>query len=380
MKLGHRVTVVTCAPNFPKGEVFEGYKNKLWQRETIDGIKVIRVWSFITSNEGFVKRIADYVSYMLTAILASLFVRQVDVVIGTSPQFFTAVGAWVVAGLKRRPFVFELRDIWPESIRAVGAMQNSLMLDWLEKLELFLYRRAQLIVSVTHAFKDNLVNRGINPDKIVVVRNGADLTRFRPMEKDAELVETLGLKGIFTVGYVGTHGMAHELGTLLEAAQILQERHGNASPHMVFVGDGAEKSNLRKRTRALGLTNTIHVDSQPRSQISRYWSILDATVIHLRRTELFKTVIPSKMFECFAMGIPILHGVKGESADIVTKAGAGLVFEAENPTALADQIEALMGDPKLSAQLKNHGIRAAAQFDRTHLAKEMLRHLQYLKP
>lgn len=377
--LGHRVTVVTCAPNFPKGKVFDGYRNRLWQREVMDGIEVIRVWSYITSNEGFAKRIADYVSYMLSAILASLFVRRPDVVIGTSPQFFAAVGAWVVAVLKRRPFVFELRDIWPESIRAVGAMQNSRVLDWLEKLELFLYRRAALIVSVTHAFRANLAGRGIDPDKIVVVRNGVDLARFQPMEKDVELVEALGLEGRFTFGYIGTHGMAHALGTLLEAAQILQERHGKASPRLLFVGDGAEKANLKARAEALGLANVQFIDSQERAEMPRYWSLLDATVIHLRRTDLFKTVIPSKMFECFAMGVPILHGVEGESAEIIAETGAGLTFEAENPEALADRIDALRENPALLAELKAHGVAAAPAFDRTRLARDMIEHIGRLK-
>jgi len=142
VKLGHQVTVVTCAPNFPSGKVFGGYENKLWQQEVMDGIRVIRVWSYITANEGFLKRVLDYVSYMAMAVLASFFVRKVDVVIGTSPQFFTACAAYLVGLCKRCPWVFELRDLWPESIRAVGAMKESRVLDWLEKLELFLYRKA----------------------------------------------------------------------------------------------------------------------------------------------------------------------------------------------------------------------------------------------
>ena len=379
VKLGHRVTIVTCAPNFPKGKVFDGYRNRLWQRETMDGIEVIRVWSYITSNEGFAKRIADYVSYMATAILASFFVRRPDVVIGTSPQFFAAVGAWIVAALKRRPFVFELRDIWPESIRAVGAMKGTRVLDGLEKLELFLYRRARMVVTVTHAFKENLTQRGIDPDKIVVVRNGVDLTRFQPMKKETALIEALGLKDRFTVGYIGTHGMAHALTTLLDAARILRDRHGEAAPQFLFVGDGAEKQNLVQRADQLGLKNVTFVESQERSEMPRYWSILDATVIHLRKTDLFKTVIPSKMFECFAMGVPILHGVEGESAQIIAETGAGLTFEAENAAALADRIEALNNNPELAKNLGDQGIANASRFDRVRLAHDMLQEIEELK-
>ena len=175
---GARVTVITCAPNFPKGRVFDGYRNRLWQQEVMDGVRVIRVWSYITANEGFARRVLDYMSFMLSAFLASLFVRRVDVVVGTSPQFFTAVAAWAVGAIKRVPFVFELRDLWPESIKAVGAMKQSAAIRLLERLEMFLYRRAARIVSVTHAFRETLIKRGIDGAKIDVVTNGVDVSRF----------------------------------------------------------------------------------------------------------------------------------------------------------------------------------------------------------
>jgi hypothetical protein len=149
VKAGHTVTVITCAPNFPKGEVFEGYSNRLWQRDDVDGIRVVRVWSYITPNEAFAKRVLDYMSYMVMAFVAAFFVRRVDVIVGTSPQFFTVCAAYGVSLVKRRPWLFELRDIWPESISAVGAMKSGWLLDALEGLELFLYRKAAAIVSDT---------------------------------------------------------------------------------------------------------------------------------------------------------------------------------------------------------------------------------------
>jgi glycosyltransferase involved in cell wall biosynthesis len=178
VKAGHRVTVITGAPNFPKGKVFPGYRNRLWQSEEMDGIRVVRVWTYVTANEGFTRRILDYLSFMVSAVFGAIFVGKVDLVIGTSPQFFTAVGAWIVSVMKWRPFVFELRDLWPESIKVVGAMKDSWALHMMERLELFLYRRAFRIISVTHAFKRNLVERGIDPHKIRVVTNGVDTTRF----------------------------------------------------------------------------------------------------------------------------------------------------------------------------------------------------------
>ncbi|MCL4696712.1 MAG: glycosyltransferase family 4 protein, partial [Burkholderiaceae bacterium] len=214
---GEQLTVITCAPNFPTGRVFPGYSNRIWQEERIDGIRVIRVWSYITANEGFARRVLDYVSYMLMAFVAALFVRRVDIVVATSPQFFTAVAGWAVGALKRVPFVFELRDLWPESIKAVGAMKESAVIRGLEKLELFLYRRAALIVSVTHSFRDTLARRGIDARKVEVITNGVDIARFTPRPKDAVLEAELGLAGCFVAGYIGTHGMAHALETLLVA-------------------------------------------------------------------------------------------------------------------------------------------------------------------
>ena len=379
VKAGHKVTVVTCAPNFPKGKVFDGYRNRAWQTEEMDGIRVIRVWSYITANEGFVKRILDYQSFMVTATLASPFVRGVDVVVGTSPQFFTACAAYVVAGMKRVPWVFELRDLWPESIRAVGAMKESKALDWLEKLELFLYRKANAVVSVTNAFRDNLIGRGIDGAKIHVVTNGVDISRFNPREKDAELVRELGLEGKFVAGYIGTHGMAHALETLLEAAEKLKARPDGDRYRLILLGDGARKADLMQQAKAKNLDNVIFVDSVSKDEVVRYWSLLDVAIIHLRKTELFTTVIPSKLFECMGMGIPVLHGVAGESAAIVEKEGVGIVCEPENANALCDGLVKLAEDPALYEQYRSNALAGAKNYDRSELARKMLRVLESLR-
>ncbi len=376
---GETVTVITCVPNFPQGRVFGGYRNRLWQQEMVDGIRIIRVWSYITANEGFIKRVLDYQSYMLAASLASLFVRRVDVVVATSPQFFTAVAGWAVGALKRVPFVFELRDIWPESIKAVGAMQSSTAIRWLEKLELFLYRRAARIVSVTHAFRDTLARRGIDAQKIDVVTNGVDIARFTPRPKDEALTRELGLRGCFVAGYIGTHGMAHALETLLDAAEQLQQRADAPAIRLLLLGDGARKADLKADAARRGLRNVVFVDSVPKEQVARYWSLLDVAVIHLRRTELFTTVIPSKLFECMGMGIPVLHGVAGESAGIVQAEGAGIVFEPENAGQLVDGLLRLQSDSALHQRLSAAALAAASRYDRRALAMKMLDILRALR-
>ena len=371
VKAGHQVTVITGAPNFPQGKVYAGYRNRLWQCETVEGIRVIRVWTYITANEGFVKRILDYLSFMVMATVAAPFVRKPHIVVGTSPQFFTACAGWAVGKMKRIPFVFELRDLWPESIKAVGAMQDSAAIRFFEKVELFLYRRAARIVSVTRSFRQTLMRRGIDGDKIEVITNGVDTTRFQPMEKDAALVSRYGLEGKFVAGYIGTHGMAHALETVLETADLFRQA-GDDGFRFILLGHGARKQALMEKAREMALENVLFIDSVPKDEVPRYWSLLDVSIIHLKKTDLFTTVIPSKMFECMGMGIPILHGVAGESAEIVEREGAGLVFEPENAKELRDKLLLLRDEADLYARLKNNGLAAAGNYDRSVLAARML--------
>ncbi|MGE4578794.1 MAG: glycosyltransferase family 4 protein [Desulfuromonadales bacterium] len=371
VQAGHRVTVITGAPNFPKGKVYDGYRNKLWQGEMMDGIKVIRVWTYITANEGFVKRILDYLSFMVTAFLAALFVRRPDIVIGTSPQFFTACAAWATGKFKRVPFVFELRDLWPESIKAVGAMQDSAAIRFFEKVEMFLYRQAARIVSVTESFKRILAGRGIDPAKIEVITNGVDISRFKPMAKDAELTALYGLEGKFVAGYIGTHGMAHALETVLDAARQLQQV-GEEGFHFILLGHGARKQTLVEKAKEMDLKNVTFIDSVPKDEVPRYWSLLDVSIIHLKKTDLFTTVIPSKLFECMGMGIPTLHGVAGESAEIVEREGAGVVFEPENADDLVENLMRLKNNQILYRQFKENCLAGAKNYDRSVLAGKML--------
>jgi len=377
VKAGHQVTIITCAPNFPAGKVFNGYKNKLWQTEEIEGMRVIRVWSYITANAGFIKRILDYISFMPPAVMASFFVKKPDLVIGTSPQFFTVCAAYLVSVFKRIPFVFELRDVWPESIKAVGAMNDSIIISVLEKIELFLYRKANIIVSVTHAFKKTLIRRGIDGDKIHVITNGVDISRFIKADKDSELVEKYGLQGKFVAGYVGTHGMAHNLETILDAALIAQEK--NDDIRFLLLGNGARKQELVELSKQMGLKNLIFVDSVGKDDVPRFWSLLDVSIIHLKKIELFTSVIPSKLFECMAMGIPVLHGVQGESAEIVESNQLGYTFEPENEQQLYQLLVELKDDRSVYQGFQQSALKASKKYDRSVLAGRFLRLLEAVK-
>lgn len=369
MKDGHNVTVITCAPNHPQGRVYEGYRNRFYQRETKDGITVIRVWTFVTANEGFFKRTLNYISYMCSAVVVSLFLPKADVVLSTSPQFFNGLAGYFVGKMRRIPWVLEIRDLWPESIVTVGAIKSQAVIKMLEWIERFAYRNADHIVPVTDSFKVYILGKGIEAGKITVVKNGVDLAQYRPVDGASELAEELGLTGKFIVSYFGTHGMAHHLETILDAARRL-----NNSPNIVFlmVGDGAERQTLVRMRDTMGLKNVMMLDQQPKSRMPELWALSDVSLVLLKKSDLFKTVIPSKIFESLAMAKPIVLGVEGESADLLRAAQAGLCIEPEDADQLVARVLELSRDTQLRQRLGSSGRRfVMEQFDRIILARKL---------
>lgn len=372
VKHGVDVTVITCAPNFPKGEVYPGYKNKWKQEEVMDGIRVIRVWSYITKNEGFVKRILDYISYAITAFWAGLFVKT-DLIVATSPQFFTAVSGRYLSFFKRKPWVMEVRDLWPESIVAVGAMKKNMAIRYFEWLEKRLYKSASKIIVVTDTFKEKIIEKGIIASKISVFKNGANLELFVPQPKPENLLEKFGLKDKTVFAYIGTHGMAHGLSFILESIESLQESHPHF--HFLFIGDGAERKNLVKKAGAINLENVTFIESVSKKQVVNYLSVMDVALVNLKKSDTFLTVIPSKIFEAAAMEKPILLGLQGETKGIIEKYNAGLCYEPENKEEFIKQAIKLV-EPEIYKE-KKQGCKALAQaFDRKKIALELLEDLK----
>lgn len=365
VRAGAEVTVITCAPNFPKGEVFEGYRNRLYAKEEVDGIEVIRVWSFIAPNSGFAKRVVDYFSFAITSFLAGLF-RKTDVIVATSPQFFTTWSAAALSLLKRKPWIFELRDIWPESIVAVGAGGNATMLRLLERIELRLYRSANRVVAVSPAFRTNLAARGIDPGKVDVITNGADLSRWGPREPEQALRDQLGLSGKFVVGYIGTMGMAHGLDFILRAAAEIEDER----LHFLFVGDGSEGQALR--AQAGGQRNVTFHPPVSKEDVPRFLAATDVALVPLRRSDTFRSVIPSKIFEAAAMRRPILLGVEGQAREIIEEHRAGLGFVPEDMRSFLAAVARLSSDSRLYGEFQAGGDSLARAFDRDHLAARML--------
>lgn len=368
---GHGVTVITSAPNWPDGRVYPGYRNRWRSVETVDGIRVVRVRTFITPNKGVIRRTLDFTSFMAAAFVAGLFERRPDVVAATSPQFFTAVAGWALAKARGLPFVFEASDLWPASIPAVGAMQGSRILDLVEKLELFLYRQATAIVVLSPAFKSDLAARGIDAGKIAVVLNGVEPERYAPRPRDAALGRELGLpEGAFVAGYAGTHGLAHALEKVLLAAERLKD---DPRIRILFVGAGATRDNMIREARRLGLDNVVFAPMQPKSRMPSVWSVCGAALVNLKDAPLFAEVIPSKMFEAMAMGLPLIVAApEGEATRLLERWGAGLAVPPEDPERLADAIRRLAGDADLRKRLGAAGREAAQTHTRARQARIML--------
>jgi glycosyltransferase involved in cell wall biosynthesis len=373
---GHEVTVVTCAPNFPLGRVYTGYSNRLWHFEIIEGIRVIRVWSYISANEGFLRRTLDYLSFMISGSLGAAFlVRRPSLVVATSPQFFCAIAGAMVSAFWRRPFVFELRDLWPDSIAAVGAMSEGRLMRLLRRVEYWLYHRAALIVSVTHSFRKILMQNGIPGEKIVVVRNGADLDSLSPGPRPAALEQRLGAQGKFIAAYVGTVGMAHGLQSVLDCAAIVGAQTNDIL--FILVGAGAELEALRENAQARDLKNVLFVGPVSKQDVVEYWRLCDVALVLLRDSPTFQHVIPSKIFEAWAVGKPVILGVAGESAQMVRDAQGGLVVQPEDSKALAHAVLRLLRNPTFANELGAAGRAAIVRdFDRDILARRMLTALE----
>lgn len=354
VRRGHDVTVITAVPNVPAGVPYEGYKNRWRQKEVIDGVRVVRVWTFLAPNAGTVRRIASYLSFMLTAVLAGLRLERPDVVVATSPQFFSGWAGRLLSRFRNLPFVLEVRDIWPESIVAVGAMRKSGLIRLLEKLELRLYAGATRIVTVGDAYRRKLLERGVSDPLISVVPNGVNLAFFKDTVGGGAFREEYGLGDRFVCAYVGTIGMASGLDVVIRAARRLKEA-GQTDICFALVGDGANRRELEAAVSAEGLDNVVLTGRIPKARMPEVLRGVNACLVHLIRTDLFRSVLPSKIFEAAAMERPIILGVEGYSAELIEEAGAGICITPENDGELVAAVKRLAGHPEEAAAMGSAG-------------------------
>jgi len=351
-KAGHDVTVLTGFPNHPTGVIPANYKHRSFSKEIMEGVKVWRHWLYATPNKGFLKKVICHLSFMISVVLLSLFRgSKPDIIIVSSPTFFSVVSAWFMSKVRNVPFIFEVRDLWPGIFVELGVLKNKWVICFLEKLEMFFYKEAWKVVVVTHGFKKNITDRGIPAEKIHVITNGVNLSFFEQRQGQAEKAEGLRKKLGFTkdqfiVLYIGAHGISHALSSVLEAADLCEDK----AIQFLFVGEGAEKQDLIDKKDYLNLANVHFSPGVPREEVPTYYHLADACLVPLRNIECFETFIPSKMFEIMACGRPIIGSLKGESARILEKSGGAVVTAPENSKKLLAAIKQVQVDPKLGSR------------------------------
>lgn len=370
---GHTVTVVTGFPNYPTGVIPQAYRGRRSMDELIDGVRVLRTSVYATPNRGFSRRIINHLSFALSSLTAWRRVGRVDVIFVESPPLLIGFAALAYTRLKRAPFIFNVSDIWPQSAVELGALRNRFAIRLAEMLELHLYRRATRVSVVTPGMIERLAARGVPRQKLYLLTNGVDTTIFRPAPPDGELLKRLGLDARKLFLYAGTHGLAQGLDVILEAARKTTD------PDVLYVlaGEGAEKETLMSKATSLGIANVRFLPNQPKATMPALLNLAYAAIIPLKGLDLFRSALPSKMFEAMATARPIVVSVWGEAADLVGAAGCGIVVTPEDPDALRDAVERLARDATLARRLGDRGRQYAAEhFERAEIARgfaELLR-------
>lgn len=379
VKDGHDVTVVTCAPNVPNGVVYEGYGNRWTAKETINGVKVIRVWTYIAANKGTFRRIMNYVSYMVSAFLHCLFMARPDVMIATSPQFFCGWAGVLLHWFRRFPFVLEIRDIWPESIASVNADLPAGALKIVSWMERIMYRTSDWIVTVGEGYRQKLIHeRNVPSEKIDIVMNGVDTEHFFPHPRNRELLAEFGIQDKFVCSYIGTIGMACGLHVVLDAADILRKEGCNRIV-FVLVGDGACREELQKAAKERNLDQIIFTGRRPKQEMPDWIASSDVNLVHLKKTDLFTTVMPSKIFESAGCARPMIIGVDGFAKKFVLDAEAGFPMEPENAGELVEILKKMVDDKALCDRLGMNAFQnISTKYNRDQQAKDYLEILEKL--
>lgn len=373
MAAGETVTVVTGFPNYPAGEIFPGYRGKRFMEDSYDGIRVLRTWVFATRSRGFIGRLLNYFSFPIFSLLAVRKLGPTDIIYVQSPPLFTGLAALWFSRLKRAPYIFNVSDIWPQSAIELGMLRNRIAIRLAEWLEHHIYRRATRITVPTPGILERLVVRGVPRDKIFLLTNGVDTAAYNVTSPDHGLAKRLGLDGHKVFMYAGLHGLAQGLDVILEAARLTR----NPDVLYVLVGDGADKAALVAKAEAEGISNVKFLPIQPTATLPALLNLVYATVIPLRRLDLFKAALPSKLFDSMAAGRPIVAPLWGEAAALVEAAACGLVVEPEDARAVQEAVEKLAGDPELARKLGEQGRRYVVEhFNRDDIAKRLVKLLE----
>jgi glycosyltransferase involved in cell wall biosynthesis len=371
VEMGNEVHVVTCFPNHPTGIIPDGYKGMKYMHEEMDGIHVHRNYVYATPNKGFIKKTVGHISFMFSSVLFSMSkINTPDVIITSSPTFFSIFSGYWYSLRKNAPFVLEIRDLWPAALIELGVMRRGFITNILEKMELFFYRKSKKLIMVTKSFKEDVVNRGVDSTKVHVITNGVNQDLFYPKEKNKSIINKYNLENKFVISYVGAHGISQNLSTILKAAKSLEKQN---EIQFLFIGEGAEKDKLKDIVCKQEISNVTFIDSQPKEMIPDFYNVSDISLIPLKNIELFKTFIPSKMFEIMACGVPIVASLEGEAADILNESKAAKVVKPDNPDEITNAIIKIKDDKILNEILKKNGPAFVEKnYSRKKLAEQYL--------
>lgn len=331
---GHDITALTGFPNYPTGKIYPGYKLRPWQKEKIDDVQVVRVPLYPEHSRSGILRALYYISFALSAsILGVWLIRKPDIIFVYHPPLTVAIPAWILSRLWRIPFVYQVQDMWPESLAATGMLNNKTALDYVRRAADIVYRKAKLIYVISPGFRKNLLSKDVPDSKIKVVSNWVDTDFYYPAERDEDLARELDLDGRFNIMFAGNIGEAQGLETVIEAAKLVRDL---PKIQFVLVGDGTARPMLEQMIADHALTNVLLLGRYPADKMSTLYALSDVLLIHLKNNPLFRITIPHKTFSYMASGKPIIAALAGDAADVVTSAGCGLSCNAEDPIAVAE--------------------------------------------
>lgn len=369
-KFGHEITILTAMPNYPRGEIFEEYRGKKIVKETIDGIDIVRTGIYATKSKDFVKRLRNYLSFTWSSVFSGAkHIEKQDVIITESPPLFLGWSGYVLSKMKKAKFVFNVSDLWPESAVKLDVLHNKAMIKASTWLEEFCYRKAAAVTGQTKGIVDNIVSRGFDKNKVHIITNGVDTEFFKKENRSEEFRESIGIKNKFAVVYAGIHGIAQGLEVLVDAAEIIKEEK---EIQIVFIGEGPEKPMLMNKVKEKKLENVTFLPMQDKKDMPKIIASMDATVVPLKKLDIFKGALPSKMFENLASEIPIVLAVEGEAENLINDAQAGIVVEPENSKEIAKAILKLHKNKELRESLgKNGRSYVMNNFSREAIARKL---------
>lgn len=316
--------------------------------QDFDGVKVRRAWTYSALHTSFIWRVVSFLSFMVTSVWAALKVKNVDLVIGTSPPIFQAVSAWVISVVKWRPFLLEIRDLWPEFAVDMGVLKNPILIWLARRLERFLYARANHLLVNSPAYRDYLINLGIPASKISFIANGVDPDMFHVQKTVGGLRQEYHLQDKYIVTYAGAMGMANNLEVVLEAATMLNDL---PDVHFLMVGDGKDRAKLQDLAKQMNVKNVTFTGSRPKSQMPEVLAESDVCLAVLRDIPMFRTTYPNKVFDYMAAARPVVLAIDGVIRQVIEAADGGIPVPPGNPKAMADAVRTLFSNRPRSEEM-----------------------------